>query len=69
MLVNVRGNAMQLSLIPWRMFLDALEKQNPSTQETWLRRWLFTDEGVIIATPEKYSAPSPSPSATVAAAR
>ena len=60
---------MQLSLIPWRMFLDALKKQNPSTTETWLRRWLFTDEGVIIATPEKYSAPSQSPSTAVAAAR
>jgi hypothetical protein len=42
---------MQLSLIPWRMFLDALKKQNPSTRETWLRRWFFTDEGVIIAAP------------------
>jgi hypothetical protein len=60
---------MQLSFIPWRMFLDALKKQNPSMRETWLRRWLFTDEGVIIATPEKHSAPSQSLSAAIAAAR
>jgi len=60
---------MQLSLIPWRMFFDALKKQNPHTRETWLRRWVFTDEGVIIPTPEKYSAPSRAPSAAVAAAR
>ena len=60
---------MQLSLIPWRMFLDTLKKQNPSTTETWLRRWLFTDEGVIIAAPEKHSPPSQSQSAAIAAAR
>jgi len=60
---------MELTLIPWQAFLEALKKQKPATRETWLRRWLFTDEGVIIATPEKYSAPSQSPSAAVAAAR
>jgi hypothetical protein len=60
---------MQFSLIPWQEFLDALKQQNPSTREIWLRRWVFTDEGVITATPEKYSAPSRSPSAAVAAAR
>ncbi len=60
---------MELTLIPWQAFLEALKKQKPTTQETWLRRWLLTDEGVIIATPEKYSALPRSPSATVAAAR
>ena len=60
---------MELTVIPWQAFIEALKKQKPTTRETWLRRWLFTDEGVIIATPEKYSAPSQSPSATVAAAR
>lgn len=60
---------MQFSLIPWQVFLDALKKQNPSTRETWLRCWLFTDEGVIIAAPEKYSALSLSSSDAVAAAR
>jgi hypothetical protein len=60
---------MHLSLIPWRMFLDALKKQTPSTRKTWLRRWLFTDEGVIVAAPEKHSAPSQSLSDAIAAAR
>jgi len=26
-----------------------LKKQQPSTLELWLRRWLFTNEGVIVA--------------------
>ena len=60
---------MEFTLIPWQAFLEALKKQKPTTRETWLRRCLFTDEGVIIATPEKFSAPSQSPSAAVAAAR
>jgi hypothetical protein len=42
---------MEFTLIPWQAFLEALKKQKPTTRETWLRRWLFTDEGVIIATP------------------
>ncbi|MDP2601928.1 MAG: hypothetical protein Q8S00_04970 [Deltaproteobacteria bacterium] len=60
---------MEFTLIPWQAFLDALKKQKPTTRETWLRRWLFTDEGVIIAMLEKYSAPSHSRSAAVAVAR
>ena len=60
---------MELTVIPWQAFIEALKKQKPTTRETWLRRWLVTDEGVIIATPEKYSAPSQSPSTAVAAAR
>jgi len=60
---------MEFTLIPWQAFLDALKKQKTTTRETWLRRWLFTDEGVIIATPERYSAPSQSRSAAVAVAR
>ena len=60
---------MQFSLIPWQVFLDALKKQNSRTRETWLRRWVFTDQGVIIAPPENYSRPLPSSSAAVSAAR
>jgi len=60
---------MQFSLIPWQVFLEALKMQKPTTREIWFRRWLFTDEGVIIAAPEKYSAPSRAPSAAGAAAR
>jgi hypothetical protein len=38
---------MDISLIPWNVFLDALKKQRPGTLELWLRQWLFTNEGVI----------------------
>lgn len=61
--------AMEFALIPWHVFLDTLEKQQPGTLDAWLLRWLFTNEGVIVATPEKYSASSHSPSAAVSAAR
>jgi len=40
---------MNISVIPWQVFLDALLKQQPGTLESWLRRWLFTNEGVIMA--------------------
>jgi hypothetical protein len=42
---------MYISVIPWHVFLDALLKQQPRTLESWLRRWLFTNEGVIMAHP------------------
>ena len=41
---------MEFPVIPWQVFLDALQHQQPSTLELWLRRWLFTNEGVIMAT-------------------
>ncbi len=40
---------MRFALIPWFVFLAALGKQNPSTLEAWLRRWLFTNEGVLLS--------------------
>ena len=40
---------MELPVIPWQVFLDALQHQQASTLELWLRRWLFTNEGVIMA--------------------
>jgi hypothetical protein len=40
---------MNISVIPWQGFLDTLRKQQPSTVEIWLRRWLFPNEGVILA--------------------
>ena len=40
---------MDIPLFPWNVFLDALKKQQPGTLELWLRRWLFTNEGVIVA--------------------
>lgn len=46
---------MEISVIPWHVFIDALKKQQPSTIELWLRRWLFTNEGVILANPTPLS--------------
>ncbi len=43
---------MEFTFIPSQSFLEALKKQKPATRKTWLRRWLFTDEGVIIAARE-----------------
>ena len=40
---------MNISIIPWHEFLDALRKQQPAQIHLWLRRWLFTNEGVILA--------------------
>jgi hypothetical protein len=40
---------MKSSLIPWHVFLDATKEQPPSLMENWLRRWLFTNDGVVMA--------------------
>ena len=40
---------MYISMMPWHEFLDALRKQQPTQVQAWLLRWLFTDEGVILA--------------------
>jgi hypothetical protein len=40
---------MELSIIPWQVFLDALHKQQPGALELWLRSWLFSNEGVMLA--------------------
>lgn len=39
---------MNMFLIPWHEFLEALRKQHPATLEAWLRRWHFANEGVIL---------------------
>jgi hypothetical protein len=44
---------MKLLFIPWREFLEALKKQNPATLDSWLRRWHFTNEGVIVPDVER----------------
>jgi hypothetical protein len=39
-----------MQIIPWQEFLDRLRKQEQAGQiHLWLHRWLFTDEGVILA--------------------
>ncbi len=40
---------MRVSVIPWHVFFEALRKQQPNSLESWLRRWLFTNEGVIMS--------------------
>jgi hypothetical protein len=42
---------MEVSIISWRVFFESLNKQQSGTLELWLRRWLFTNEGVILADP------------------
>jgi hypothetical protein len=39
---------MEFPLIPWKVFLEALQQQQANTLELWLHRWWFTNEGVII---------------------
>jgi hypothetical protein len=40
---------MEIPVIPWRLFFDALRKQQANAVERWLRYWLFTNEGAILA--------------------
>ena len=37
---------MKASVIPWRVFIDALKIQKPVVSEKWLARWSFADGGV-----------------------
>jgi hypothetical protein len=37
------------TVTPWRVFFEALSKQRPSVRESWLRRWLFSNEGAIMS--------------------
>jgi hypothetical protein len=41
---------MEIPVIPWKVFLDALQYQQSSTLELRLHRCLFTEDGVIMAT-------------------
>ena len=40
---------MDISIMPWQEFLDALRNQQPAQVQLWLRQWLFTNEGVMLA--------------------
>ena len=40
---------MQSSMIPWHVFMNALEQQRISKGTLWLDRWRFTNDGVFIA--------------------
>jgi hypothetical protein len=40
---------MNFSLIPWSEFLETLQQQQPKSRQFWLRRWMFTNEGAMLA--------------------
>jgi hypothetical protein len=39
---------MKKSLIPWHVFLEAIVGQDPGLLESWLHRWGFTNDGVVL---------------------
>lgn len=47
---------MELSIIPWRIFFEALKDQQRSVVEMWLGRWRFTNEGVLRVEPASLGA-------------
>ena len=51
---------MKKSIIPWQVFLDALKAQSASYRKAWLRRWRFTDSGVVLVEAGEIAAPEPS---------
>ena len=40
---------MEVSIISWRVCFESLNNQRPGTLELWLCRWLFSNEGVMLA--------------------
>jgi len=46
---------MKKSLIPWHVFLEAIAGQDPGLLESWLNRWGFTNDGVVLIGVEAYS--------------
>ena len=42
---------MDTPIIPWQLFFAELNAQQMNTIELWLRRWWFTNEGVILVEP------------------
>ena len=49
---------MDISIIPWQKFLEALQQQQSTQVQLWLRQWLFTNEGAMLADDEMVSAHS-----------
>jgi hypothetical protein len=39
---------MKKSIIPWHVFREAFEGQDPEVLERWLGRWGFTNDGVVL---------------------
>lgn len=41
-------DSMKRPLIPWHVFHEAIAEQDPALLESWLDRWGFTDDGVVL---------------------
>ncbi|MCH8055454.1 MAG: hypothetical protein IH857_04780 [Deltaproteobacteria bacterium] len=37
---------MKVSVMPWHVFWDAFEKQDPPPLDGWVQRWVFADDGI-----------------------
>jgi hypothetical protein len=48
---------MKKSVIPWHVFREALEGQDPEVLEQWLGRWGFTNDGVVLIGVDPRSGP------------
>lgn len=48
-------NAMKRPLIPWHVFREAIAAQDSALLTSWLDRWGFTDDGVVLIGAETYS--------------
>lgn len=46
---------MKKSLIPWHVFREAIAGQDPGLLESWLNRWGFTNDGVVLISVETHS--------------
>jgi len=36
---------MPTTLLPWRIFFQALQRQRSTIVQAWLRYWIFSDDG------------------------
>jgi hypothetical protein len=59
---------MQTPMIPWHVFMNALEQQQNGQMIHWLDRWRFTNDGVFMARDSR-GASAEDPSASGAANR
>ena len=39
---------MPTTLLPWRIFFQALQKQKYTLRQSWLRYWIFSDDGAAL---------------------
>ena len=39
---------MPTTLLPWRIFFQALQRQKYTLRQAWLRYWIFSDDGAAL---------------------